>query len=87
MKRDGGCKIPAGFKAEPSYADGYYDAFHGYGFDTDRADDEPYAWGFEAGDRAVKLFEGNGFRRQSGGGFQISFPVAVSPTPSQDHPS
>lgn len=62
--------IPDGVKSHPDYADGYYAAFHGRAFDTKRADSEEYAYGFEAGTRAVALFESHGMRRK-GAGFSI----------------
>lgn len=63
--------IPDHVKAEPAYADGYSDGLHGDSFDTDRGDDEAYCYGFEAGDRAAKLFQQNGFER-NGDSFVIS---------------
>lgn len=54
-------QIPNAAKSEPSYADGYYMAFQGDPFDTDRSGDEAYAYGFEAGNRARSLFLANGF--------------------------
>lgn len=59
--------IPDEVKSDPDYADGYSAAFGGRPFDTDRADSEPYSYGFEAGDRAVELFASHGFSRARGG--------------------
>lgn len=59
-------------KAAPGYADGYYDGFNLGRFDTDRADDEPYCHGFEAGEWAADLFASKGFER-NGDGLSITF--------------
>jgi hypothetical protein len=67
-------EIPNEVKSHPDYADGYADAFNEGHFDTDRAGSEPYCYGFEAGDRAIKMFEEAGFSR-NGDGVSISFAI------------
>lgn len=54
------------WKAHGDYACGYADAFNGL-FDPDGADTEPYKAGWDAGMRAVKMFEEAGFSKGSDG--------------------
>lgn len=60
------------WKSHGDYAAGYADAFNGHGFTPDGADLEPYQTGFDAGMRAVKMFEGVGFE-QTGYGLFVKF--------------
>jgi hypothetical protein len=66
-------------KSDPSYSDGYFSAIRGERFDTDRGDDEQYAFGFDAGDRAAKLFAEAGFSRH-GKGFSVKLAAPATST-------
>jgi len=50
--------IPDWVKEEPGYLEGFDHAKREQPFDTNRGDDEPYAYGFEAGDRARHIIRG-----------------------------
>lgn len=63
-------------KSHPSYGDGYYTAFGQEPFDTDRADDEQYALGFAAGERAAEILKSGGMSFD-GESYSVKFPIPI----------
>jgi hypothetical protein len=54
-----------GIKAHPDYSEGYFDALEGC--EPVPEPSPEYSRGYEAGKRAVAIFESNGFVRKDGG--------------------